>query len=105
MGWGCYKHEWDAGSPNWQAYLENLCNERLARDSKDWGRDAQICPKCYEEMEAERDRLKAVNAELLEVLKAVRQAFPGLDGDKGFLPDIIKAAIAKAEGKECTTPK
>ena len=49
---------------------------------------------------AERDRLKAVNAEMLEALKSVRQAFPGLDGDKGFLPDIIKSIIAKAEGRD-----
>ena len=78
-------------------------------------------PKPYAELEAERDRLRsrnaeleeglelalavmkkmkamqALNAELLEALKAVRQAFPGLDGDKGFLPGIIKAAITKSE--------
>ena len=111
MGWGCYKHEWDAGSPNWQAYLENLCNERLARDHKDWGRDSEICPKCFEELEAERDRLKALNAELLAALEASYQLIPpptpGSMGEERMMQTIdqVKATIAKAEGNGCTTPK
>ena len=113
MGWGCYKHEWDAGSPNWQAYLENLCNERLARDRKDWGRDSEICPKCYKEMESERDRLKEVNAGLIEtmqeLLRLVTEPSRHLPVGKLFAHNRIvgdaERAIAKAEGKSCTTPK
>ena len=51
MGWGCYKHEMDAGSKNWTKHAEELANEHLKKTgSANWGRDAEICPVCYKEM-------------------------------------------------------
>jgi hypothetical protein len=63
MGWGCYKHEWDEGSADWEAHAEKLCNERL-KTHDDWGRDGAICPKCYLEERAETKTLieKLANA-------------------------------------------
>ena len=64
MGWGCYKHEWDAGSESWREYAAEMCNKHLAATNHaDWGRDAQICPKCY-------DELIAQHAEVVEYLRA-----------------------------------
>ena len=74
MGWGCYKHEWDAGSENWRAYAVKMCAEHLEKTSHaDWGRDAQICPKCYEETiaahEQTLERLRADHRETVEYLR------------------------------------
>lgn len=58
MGWGCYRHECDAGSENWKNKLEQLSQAQLdgsrsGRLPHSWGRDVQICPWCWEE----RDKL------------------------------------------------
>ena len=108
MGWGCYKHEWDAGSSDWMAYIENRCDERLKQKRKDWGRDGQICPKCWVELEAERDGLKALKAEMLLAMQDASQLVYEEAGDNPVLNEALvylNAAIAKAEEKPCTTPK
>ena len=89
--------------------MENLCDERLKWDIKDWGRDLQIYPKCYVELEAERDRLKALNAEMLKALKQAYELIPpptpGSLGEIRIMRanGVVKAAIAKAEGVDCVT--
>lgn len=60
MGWGCYKHEFDAGSEEWEARMGPLCDRKLAERPLTFGRDNQICPACYEELEA---KLKEINTE------------------------------------------
>ncbi len=59
------------------------------------------------EVPAERDRLKEINQELLEALKAVVKAWTyeasqgdGIMEDHSIALDTARAAIAKAEGKE-----
>jgi hypothetical protein len=53
MGWGCYRHEVDAGSENWEKKLKSLIpNGRSHGKPFDWGRDGQVCPFCWEELEA-----------------------------------------------------
>lgn len=112
MGWGCYKHEWDAGSADWRTAAERICNERLEKTARaDWGRDGQICPKCYEELEAERDELRRQRELLVGQLKTARQyvvkwtatqgSHSQWEGPGGALYDLYVApiddAIAKAE--------
>ena len=52
MGWGCYKHEWDLGSEAAQAKLDELIRREQDKGFPAWGRDSNICPACYEELEA-----------------------------------------------------
>lgn len=51
MGWGCYKHEWDAGSENWRKFVVALCNRKLKENPRTFGRDGEVCPKCYLELQ------------------------------------------------------
>lgn len=51
MGWGCYKHEWDAGSENWDKVLSELCDRKPEERPLTFGRDNQVCPACFMEME------------------------------------------------------
>lgn len=62
MGWGCNKHEIDAGSDDWDAALERLCDRKLL-EKKSFGRDGQICPLCWEEMEDEVRALRGSGSE------------------------------------------
>ena len=63
------------------------------------------------ETAAERDTLKALNAELLADLKQAYEYMPpptpGSLGEDRMLKTLgeVKDTIAKAEGKQCTTPK
>ena len=57
MGWGCYKHEVDAGSPNWDARMRELCDLQLGNRPLTWGRDGEVCPFCYEELVAASDKM------------------------------------------------
>ena len=83
MGWGCYKHEWDAGSDNWQAYAKRLCTERLDKTQRaDWGRDCEICPKCFEEMETEATETTRQRDLLLAACRAGVFAFTQCDSTK-----------------------
>ena len=56
MGWGCYRHECDAGSEKWKKKIHELSQAQLdgARAKclpYTWGRDMEICPWCWEERE------------------------------------------------------
>lgn len=63
MGWGCYAHEWDAGSDDWQKSLDELVERKLIEKPPTFGRDGEICPACYVELEAERDQLRRQRTE------------------------------------------
>ena len=61
----------------------------------------------YVEQQAEFDRLRAINAELLEACKALQSMLRDMDADKDvdverLRPALIQMqnAIAKAEGKQ-----
>ncbi len=54
MGWGCYRHEVDAGSEHWEKQIEKLLTENRRGNHKPpftWGRNGQVCPFCWEELE------------------------------------------------------
>ena len=76
---------------------------------RNWQKMVDAAP----ETAAERDRLKAVNAELLAALEHVKECLqPFIENtEKGIVKgkpmklSIICSAIAKAKGNECTTPK
>jgi hypothetical protein len=51
VGWGCYKHEMDAGSEQWIEDKEALIEKKLAQKPKTFGRDGEICPRCFIEIE------------------------------------------------------
>ena len=83
------------------------------RIDKDLRRECQANAHLFvdaRETAAERDRLKAENAELLAALKAIHDRLKPFvvtyqhQSEKDALR-WAKEAIAKAEGKECTTPK
>jgi len=91
MGWGCYKHEIDAGSDTWERKMDSLAEKKLEPgDRKSWGRDGEICPFCWEEMEIEHARYKKA----LEVLagaphvweRSVAQDALGMTKQKGETP-------------------
>ncbi len=91
MGWGCYKHEWDAGSESWREYLDELCERMLeAPSGRTWGRDVEVCPKCWVEME--RKLLETASA--LQILRREN----GLE--EGMLPN---AAYLEAELDDALT--
>jgi len=56
MGWGCYRHEMDADCENWRKILSALCDRKLEEHPPSFGRDEQVCPACYIELE---EKLKA----------------------------------------------
>lgn len=58
MGWGCYKHEADAGSDSWKEKAGELSEQKLESGRATWGRDGEVCPWCWEELEEERDRFR-----------------------------------------------
>ena len=52
MGWGCYRHEIDAGSENWKKKCASMLEKGRAHVPPfTWGRDEQVCPFCWEELE------------------------------------------------------
>ena len=67
MGWGCYKHEMDAGSDNWKADLESITPPAY----HSWGRQEEICPKCFIEILAAAIECEcgAIPEELVEAYK------------------------------------
>lgn len=60
MGWGCYKHEWDVGSENWKERMDALCDRKLQETPRTFGRDEQVCPACYEELEQKLEEVMDV---------------------------------------------
>lgn len=86
MGWGCYKHEMDAGSEAWTEKLDALCDKKLAEGKPTWGRDGQICPACWEELEKERDLLQAHFRDL-------RQRVDDLEAERASLLDLINQEL------------
>ena len=99
MGWGCNKHEWDAGSEDWIAAMGPICDERLERHN-DWGRQLAICPKCWLEREAQLSKM-------LLALKAARRRM-GISGwgvERSNHPTYqvyaeVTDAILAVEGKD-----
>lgn len=67
MGWGCYKHECDAGSEKWKAKSAELSAKEEQKGFPRWGRDEQVCPFCYEEA-----------VEILEWIRDVKNMGPGV---------------------------
>jgi DNA repair exonuclease SbcCD ATPase subunit len=53
MGWGCYKHEIDSGSAEWAGAIDKLCKRKLTEYPQTFGRDGEVCPLCWGELEAE----------------------------------------------------
>ena len=73
MGWGCYKHEWDASSENWQEYMEALCEDRLNEpEHSTWGRDEQICPKCYVEVADAANVMIRALEDMMDSMQSIR---------------------------------
>ena len=63
MGWGCYKHEMDAGSEHWKEAVEQACPPPY----ESWGqRDQEVCPECWIELKSERDDLLAALESIAE---------------------------------------
>lgn len=52
MGWGCSKHECDAGADAWKEKMKSLCIKQLDEHPGTWGRQSFICPWCWEELES-----------------------------------------------------
>ena len=89
---GCVEDSWDI-----MAGADTACPKRVAKVFTSEA-DARLIAAAPETA-AERDRLKEVNAELLEALKT----FPGFTDDATVGDDWLEkalAAIAKAEGRE-----
>ena len=93
MGWGCYVHEWDAGSENWLEYANNLCNERLLAHD-DWGRDGQICPKCYVEMAEELQYLRNQVRSLLDRIGEYPDQCVCLRGKSTYALELNNGSLA-----------
>lgn len=52
MGWGCYRHEIDADSDNWKKKVQAMLDGKgCHRQPFTWGRDGQVCPFCFDELE------------------------------------------------------
>lgn len=52
MGWGCYRHEVDADTENWNAQVDKLLPDGASHGKPfNWGRDGQVCPFCWTELE------------------------------------------------------
>ena len=83
MGWGCYKHEWDAGSTDWKTVVFNLCDRKLKDNPRTFGRDGEVCPKCFEELEKQNKKLHEVLKDLSRAvnsnLDSVQLHFAGLN--------------------------
>ena len=78
MGWGCYKHEADAGSILWQEKLAEITPDNCYP----WGRDGQICPWCHE-------RLTEIETGITFPLADSKETTVGrVDPVTGIKPDI-----------------
>ena len=66
MGWGCRKHEMDAGSKAWIESSDKLLAQEEKKGYPRWGRDVEICPLCYEELSGLLEKSLSLAAELLK---------------------------------------
>ncbi len=67
MGYGCYRHEVDAGSTHWNSKFDSMLeNGRAHKEPFTWGRDNQICPFCWDEMSRIRKIYEKALAEIQE---------------------------------------
>lgn len=82
MGWGCYKHEMDAGSEIWTEELAKLCEEKLKENPRTWGRNFSICPLCYIELE--------------KALKDLVEAYGNIEGHSERCPCLACEAWDRA---------
>ena len=94
MGWGCYKHEWDIESENCQEVMSALMDRKLAEHPLTFGRDNAVCPACWNEIEAERDALRAELATVKAELAEVRSR---RSSDDSETLAVLKAGFAGAE--------
>lgn len=88
MGWGCNRHEVDAGSDNWDAKMGSLLVPDGHSHEKpfNFGRDNQVCPFCWEELE--------------EIFKAFREALfyvTDVAPDLGKAKAVARRALDRAE--------
>ena len=72
MGWGCYRHEWDRGSPAWK----NKVAEITPEDCVPWGRDEEVCPACHEEVLIENEKLRKSLANFITEQEIVEALSP-----------------------------
>ncbi len=76
MGWGCYKHGWDAGSEAWRQAATDLSNRKLEAAERGeepitFGRDGEVCPSCWIELEGRhKESVEALKGECAMVEKA-----------------------------------
>ncbi len=108
MGWGCYKHEWDAASRAWEKFEHDLCMRKLEDRPKTFGRDGRVCPRCYVELESDYAALEAENARLLaalvEVLNIVREFGESAGVPKATLDNLMDVIAAAQEPRDARTP-
>ena len=97
MGWGCYRHEVDAGSVSWKRQMD------LVTPLGTFGRDGEICPFCWEELltQASNCECGAVDHELIVAHTPKPPKPHTLDSARESMQDpwrcVEKAAIAYRE--------
>lgn len=84
MGWGCNKHECDAGAEAWTAKVEEM-----SYSDRPWGKHLEVCPWCYEELEARAEAAEAERERLKAALREKREGIEHFRGQLGTLADYI----------------
>lgn len=83
MGWGCYRHEVDAESENWNSQIDALLPDGASHGRPfNWGRDGQVCPFCW--------------AELEKIEKLYGQALSDIISNPGIASQIARETLRKA---------
>lgn len=83
MGWGCYRHEIDAESESWNAQIDALLPDGASHGKPfNWGRDGQVCPFCW--------------AELEKIKTLYEQALSDIMSDPGIARRIATETLKKA---------
>ena len=77
MGWGCNRHEVDAGSARWREKLDELVDREEERGFPTWGRQGEICPFCYEELVTRLAELEDERDELQTAVELSQDAYTG----------------------------
>ena len=97
MGWGCYKHEMDAGSDAWGAAVRSVCDRKLAEHPRSFGRNLEVCPLCYEDAEKRIAELEAA----LRLLGVIADAYD----DNALDPPARKRWGKNNEHEETRNPQ